>query len=150
MPNTLKDGTQVDQVIFNELDLAETNPPAVSEKIAVPALYTGRLKVVMVAYDAVSIHGQELQTGQSETTELDPYVGIEYLDKNGSTITEKESYATIPKGDYTAGKYLCEFSIPQRFLKDIENGNKVSHIKIKLNYDKATSTGKVNAYLIWI
>jgi hypothetical protein len=44
---------------------------------------------------------------------------------------------------------MSEFSLPFKFLKNIENGDKCYYVKISLNYVNDTSSGKLNAYLIW-
>jgi hypothetical protein len=36
MDNILRDGTQIDQTVFKDLDLRETSSPAVSDFIVVP------------------------------------------------------------------------------------------------------------------
>ena len=269
MDNILRDGTQIDQTVFKDLDLNETASPAVSDYIVVPALYTGNLHIEIVAKKECEIHGEEItppaeaghtvimnwsiyteedlmldipneltyskiiaqypdgeeeitqyeeeelvipqaiptkkniikltfyqgdeivaifnldegkgnviksedenyiirivdeeetpvydiwqwdakiQLAYEDTIELFPYIDIEYFDRKKNSVFKLEKYVNIPIGVYSAGTIMSEFSLPFKFLKNIENGNKCYYVKISLNYVNATSTGKLNAYLIW-
>ncbi|MDD3475169.1 MAG: hypothetical protein PHP08_04745 [Candidatus Dojkabacteria bacterium] len=150
MDNILRDGTQIDQTVFKDLDLNLTASPAVSDFIIVPALYTGNLHIELMSKTQCTIHGEVLTLEDEETTvEIEPYVDIEYFDREKNFLFRLKKYINIPIGIYSAGTIMSEFSLPFKFLKNIENGNKVSHIKIKLNYVNDTSSGKLNAYLIW-
>ena len=149
MDNILRDGTQIDQTVFKDLDLNKTASPAVSDYIVVPALYTGNLHIEIVAKTQCTIHGEVLTLGNESEVEIEPYVDIEYFDRKKNSVFKLEKYVDIPIGIYSAGTIMSEFSLPFKFLKNIENGDKCYYVKISLNYVKATSTGKVNAYLLW-
>jgi len=90
------------------------------------------------------------QEVDEDTIELSPYIDIEYFDREKNSVFKLEKYVNIPIGVYSAGTIMSEFSLPFKFLKDIENGDKCYYVKISLNYVQDTSSGKLNAYLIWI
>ena len=172
MDNILRDGTQIDQTVFKDLNLNETASPAVSDFIVVPALYTGNLHIEIVAKEECEIHGEEItpedeDTGEEntpedegtgeentpedeDTIELSPYIDIEYFDREKNSVFKLEKYVNIPIGEYSAGTIMSEFSLPFKFLKNIENGDKCYYVKISLNYVQDTSSGILNAYLLWI
>ena len=183
MDNILRDGTQIDQTVFKDLNLNETASPAVSDFIVVPALYTGNLHIEIVAKEECEIHGEEItpedeDTGEGntpedegtgegntpedegtgegntpedeDTIELSPYIDIEYFDREKNSVFKLEKYVNIPIGEYSAGTIMSEFSLPFKFLKNIENGDKCYYVKISLNYVQDTSSGILNAYLLWI
>lgn len=266
MDNILRDGTQIDQTVFKDLDLDETASPAVSDYIVVPALYTGNLHIEIVAKEECEIHGEEItplaeaghtiiwsiyteedllldipdeltyskiiaqypdgeeeitqyeegelvipqtiptkknivkltfyqdnaivavfnldegkgyqiksedenyiirivdaeenpvydiwdakiQLADEDTIELSPYIDIEYFDRKKNSVFKLEKYVNIPIGVYSAGTIMSEFSLPIKFLKAIDNGDKCYYVKISLNYVNDTSSGKLNAYLLWI
>ena len=150
MDNILRDGTQIDQTVFKDLDLNETASPAVSDFIVVPALYTGNLHIEIVAKEECEIHGEEITLEDEDTIVLLPYIDIEYFDRKKNSVFKLEKYVNIPIGEYSAGTIMSEFSLPFKFLKNIENGDKCYYVKISLNYVNDTSSGKLNAYLLWI
>ena len=150
MDNILRDGTQIDQTVFKDLDLNETESPAVSDFIVVPALYTGNLHIEIVAKEECEIHGEEITLEDEDTIVLLPYIDIEYFDRKKNSVFKLEKYVNIPIGEYSAGTIMSEFSLPLKFLKNIENGDKCYYVKISLNYVNDTSSGKLNAYLLWI
>ena len=150
MDNILRDGTQIDQTVFKDLNLNETASPAVSDFIVVPALYTGNLHIEIVAKEECEIHGEEITPEDEDTIELSPYIDIEYFDREKNSVFKLEKYVNIPIGEYSAGTIMSEFSLPFKFLKNIENGDKCYYVKISLNYVQDTSSGKLNAYLLWI
>lgn len=136
MPNIFNDGTQVDQIIFDDATISGTS--ITSDYMAVPALYTGRLEVVLMGGSTDCVLATNPAT-----------VDIIYYDKSkGSAIHTWSSYVNIPASTYSKGKILTEFHIPYRKLKEVANGDKVSYVKIKLSYTTGSS-GKVNAYLVW-
>ena len=149
MDNILRDGTQIDQTVFKDLDLNETASPAVSDYIVVPALYTGNLHIEIVAKEECEIHGEVLTLDDESEVEIEPYVDIEYFDRNKETVHKLEKYVNIPIGVYSAVTIMSEFSLPFKFLKNIDNGDNCYYVKISLNYVQDTSSGKLNAYLIW-
>jgi len=137
MPNIFNDGTQVDQIIFDDISIAGASSKT-SDFMVVPALYTGRLEVVFMGGST----GCDLANPAT--------VDIIYYDKSkGSVIHTWSSYVSISAGNYTKGKILTEFHIPYRKLKEVTNGDKVSYIKIKINYTQTGSSGNLNAYLVW-
>ena len=90
------------------------------------------------------------QEVDEDTIELSPYIDIEYFDRNKETVHKLEKYVNIPIGVYSAGTIMSEFSLPIKFLKNIDNGDNCYYVKISLNYVNDTSSGKLNAYLLWI
>ena len=89
------------------------------------------------------------QEVDEDTIELFPYIDIEYFDRKKNSVFKLEKYVNIPIGVYSAGTIMSEFCLPIKFLKAIENGDKCYYVKISLNYIPDTSSGKLNAYLIW-
>lgn len=140
MPNILKDGTQIDQTLLNAVSIS-SGTSITSSSAKVPALYTGRLKVLILADNAVNI--------VNPATGVLPYVDIIYTDKDDITIYTYSKYVNIYKNSFTAGNIMAEFNIPYKILKEQANGDKVKYIKIKVNYG-TSSSGNLNAYLIWI
>jgi len=140
MPNILKDGTQIDQTLLNAVSIS-SGTSITSSSVKVPALYTGRLKVLILANDAVNI--------VNPATEVLPYIDIIYSDKDDTTIYTYSKYVNIYKNSFTAGNIMAEFNIPYKILKEQANGDKVKYIKIKVNYG-TSSSGNLNAYLLWI
>lgn len=140
MPNILKDGTQIDQTLLNAVSIS-SGTSITSSSVKVPALYTGRLKVLILANDAVNI--------VNPATGVLPYIDIIYSDKDDTTIYTYSKYVNIYKNSFTAGNIMAEFNIPYKILKEQANGDKVKYIKIKVNYG-TSSSGNLNAYLLWI
>lgn len=140
MPNKLKDGTQIDQTLLDVVSIS-SGTSITSPTAKVPALYTGRLKVLILADNAVNI--------VNPATGVLPYVDIIYSDKDDITIYTYSKYVNIYKNSFNAGNIMAEFNIPCKILKEQANGDKVKNIKIKINYG-ASSSGNVNAYLIWV
>ncbi len=140
MPNKLKDSTQIDQILLDAVGI-NSGTSVTSTSANVPALYTGRLKVLVLADNAVNI--------VNPTTGVLPYVDIIYLDKNNNVIHTYSKYVNIYKNSFTAGNIMAEFNIPCKILKEQTNGDKVQYIKVKITYG-ASSSGNVNAYLIWV
>ena len=137
MPNIFNDGTQVDQIIFDDISIASASSKT-SDFMAVPALYTGRLEVVFMGGSTDCVLATNPAT-----------VDIMYYDKSkGSAIHNWSNYVSIPASTYSKGKILTEFHIPYRKLKEVANGDKVFYVKIKINYTSG-STGNLNAYLVW-
>lgn len=139
MPNILKDGTQIDQTLLNAVSIS-SGTSITSSSAKVPALYTGRLKVLILADNAVNI--------VNPATGVLPYVDIIYSDKD-AILCIYSKYVNIYKNSFTAGNIMAEFNIPYKILKEQANGDKVKYIKIKVNYG-TSSSGNLNAYLIWI
>ena len=140
MPNILKDGTQIDQTLLNAVSIS-SGTSITSSSVKVPALYTGKLKVLILANDAVNIVNPD--------TGVLPYIDIIYSDKDDTTIYTYSKYVNIYKNSFTAGNIMAEFNIPYKILKEQANGDKVKYIKIKVNYG-TSSSGNLNAYLLWI
>jgi len=138
MPNIFNDGTQVDQIIFNDQTVVGQSGAITSDYMVVPALYTGRLEVVfMGGSTACTLKGT-------------PSIEIQYYGKAKASIHNWTGYIGIPANtSFDTGKIMTEFHIPYRKLKEITNGDKVFYIKIKLTYTQTDSVGSLNAYLIW-
>lgn len=138
MPNIFNDGTQVDQIIFDDISIADASSKT-SDYMVVPALYTGRLEVVLMGGSTDCV----LATDPA-TVDI-----IYYAKSKGSAIHTWTTYVSISAGTYKKGKILTEFHIPYRKLKEVANGDKVFYVKIKINYTQAGSSGNLNAYLVW-
>lgn len=145
MAYSLPDGTKIDQVIWDNINIIIKTS---SDYIMVPALYTGRLKIIIIANNTVSIRGTKLLLEDLSEYELGPVIKIDYRDKNKNWLSELY-YIQIKTGVYTKNKIITEFNIPSRFLIN-RNIYNAYYIKIYLtNLDNTASSGNISAYLIW-
>lgn len=145
MAYSLPDGTKIDQVIWDNTDIKKVTS---SDYIMVPALYTGRLKIIIIANNIVSIRGTKLLLEDLTEYELKPSIKIDYRNKNKNWLTEL-FYIQISTATYLKNYIITEFNIPSRFLI---NGNIYNAYYIKiylLNLDSSASSGNISAYLIW-
>ena len=145
MAYSLPDGTKIDQVIWDNRNIKNISS---ADYIMVPALYTGRLKIIIIANNTVSIRGTKLLLEDLTEYELKPSIKIDYFNKNKKWLTEL-IYIQINTATYPTNYIITEFNIPSRFLI---NRNKYNAYYIKiylLNLDSSASSGNVSAYLIW-
>ena len=145
MAYSLPDGTKIDQVIWDNKNIKSTNA---SDYIMVPALYTGRLKIIIIANNDVIIRGTKLLLEDLTEYELKPSIKIDYISKNKKWLTEL-FYIQINTGTYPKNYIIAEFNIPSRYLIN-RNIYNAYYIKIYLlNLDSSASSGNISAYLIW-
>ena len=145
MAYSLPDGTKIDQVIWDNKNIKIITS---SDYIMVPALYTGRLKIIIIANNTVSIRGTKLLLEDLTEYELKPSIQIDYINKNKNWLAQLY-YIQIKTGVYTKNKIITEFNIPSRYLKSINIYN-AYYIKLYLlNLDSSASSGNISAYLIW-
>jgi hypothetical protein len=149
MAYSLPDGTKIDQVIWDNTNLYGIGLGIMSNYFPVPAIHTGRLKILIYAKNNVIIYGERLTLDGGGTRELNPYCGIYYFDKNYNGLLNKNYISSIKYGSYGAGKIITEFNIPNRLLKEIINWNKIYYCKLYINCDKSRNSGNISAYLIW-
>lgn len=136
MAYSLPDGTKIDQVIFDDLEL-RGNHSIESDFISVPALYTGRLKVIIIGSRECELMETALVT-------------IDYYDYNKKHIWNYDEYVCINSGNYNNNEILSEFNIPYRILKTKPNNDKKAYyIRISINLLIPLDIGKISAYLIW-
>ena len=144
MAYSLPDGTKIDQVIWDNRNIKSTP----SDYIMVPALYTGRLKIIIIANDTVSIRGTKLLLEDLTEYELKPSIKIDYRNKNKNFLTELY-YIQINTATYPKNYIITEFNIPSRILINWKIYN-AYYIKLYLlNLDSSASSGNISAYLIW-
>ena len=145
MAYSLPDGTKIDQVIWDNKNIKNLSP----DYIMVPALYTGRLKIIIIANDTVIIRGTKLLLEDLTEYELKPTIKIDYYSsKNKKWLTELY-YIQISTATYPTNYIITEFNIPSRYLIN-RNIYNAYYIKIYLlNLDSSASSGNISAYLIW-
>ena len=145
MAYSLPDGTKIDQVIWDNKNIKTITS---SDYIMVPALYTGRLKIIIIANNTVSIRGTKLLLEDLTEYELKPSIKIDYRNKNKNYLTELY-YIQINTVTYPKNYIITEFNIPSRFLIN-RNIYNAYYIKIYLpNLDSSASSGNISGYLIW-
>lgn len=149
MAYSLPDGTKIDQVIWDNINLYGIGMGIMSNYFPVPAIHTGRLKILIYAKTNVIIYGERLTLDGGGTRELNPYCGIYYFDKNYNALLNKNYISNIKYGSYGAGNIITEFNIPNRLLKEIINWNKIYYCRLYINCDKSRNSGNISAYLIW-
>ena len=145
MAYSLPDGTKIDQVIWDNKNIKII--PSL-DYIMVPALYTGRLKIIIIANNTVKIRGTKLLLEDLTEYELKPSIKIDYRNKNKNYLTEL-SYIQIISATFQKNYTITEFNIPSRFLID-RNIYNAYYIRIYLsNLDSSASSGNISGYLIW-
>jgi len=145
MAYSLPDGTKIDQVIWDNQNIKIIYS---SDYIMVPALYTGRLKIIIIANNTVKIRGTKLLLEDLTEYELKPSIKIDYRNKNNNWLTEL-FYIQINTATYPKNYIITEFNIPSRFLIN-RNIYNAYYIKIYLsNLDSSASSGNISGYLIW-
>ena len=145
MAYSLPDGTKIDQVIWDNKNIKLMSA---SDYIMVPALYTGRLKIIIIANNTVNIRGTKLSLEDLTEYELKPSIKIDYFNKNKKWLTEKY-YIQIYPATYPKNYIITEFNIPSRVLINRNIYNAYYIIIYLLNLDSSTSSGNISGYLIW-
>lgn len=150
MAYSLPDGTKIDQIIWdNQALYSSSGDYRASDYIPVPALYSGRLKILFLANNDVIIRGQILTLKDDSTYEINPYIMIQYYNKNKSNLRTMGYVSNIAYGSYKKNNIMCEFNIPYRYIINKWNYYNCYYIRIWLYYNKPASSGNISAYLIW-
>lgn len=152
MNNILKNGIQFNQIIWQNQELCNSNRyygySIESDFISVPTLYTDRPEILMIANTDCIIHGEIIVLKDNSKYEIYPHISIHYYNKNKIKIIEYRNMYSICHTTYQAGNIINEINIPSRFLKEIEDEDKIYYIQLIFVYDISTSLGTFDTYLI--
>ena len=133
-PKTLYDGTQIDQVFIQNLDLAKENV-TYTNYVKIPAKMTDRLHIIGVAETDIVLRDWSIRLYFNNNN-------IDYSYDISRTL-----YMThplyIPKN-----KIFIDFNIPAKCLW--YDPNYLNADKLKLQIYRTTSSGLVSFYLCWI
>jgi len=135
-PKTLYDGTQIDQVFIQNLDLTEENN-TYTNYVKIPAKMTDRLHIIGVA----------------ETDIILDYWSISLIFNNNNIdypyqISRTQYLAQplyIPKN-----KIFIDFNIPAKCLWYDPNFLNADKLKLHIYRNRVNSSGLVSFYLCWI
>jgi len=135
-PKTLYDGTQIDQVFIQNLDLAKENITD-TNYVKIPAKMTDRLHIIGVA----------------ETDIILDYWSIRLIFNNNNIDYNYHIYSSayfmqplnIPKN-----KIFIDFNIPAKCLWYEPNYLNADKLKLRISRDNVDSSGLVSFYLCWI
>jgi len=135
-PKTLYDGTQIDQVFIQNLDLAQENT-TYTNYVKIPAKMTDRLHIIGVA----------------DTDIIFDTWNIRLIFNNNNIDYWYQIYRAhcvidplyIPKN-----KIFFDFNIPAKCLWYNPNYLNADKLKLQIYRDKVKSSGLVSFYLCWI
>jgi len=135
-PKTLYDGTQIDQVFIQNLDLAQEYV-TYTNYVKIPAKMTDRLHIIGVAETDIILHTWS----------------IRLIFNNNNIDYEYQVYRAvynivplyIPKN-----KIFTDFNIPAKCLWYDPNYLNADKLKLQFNRTNANSSGLVSFYLCWI
>ena len=135
-PKTLYDGTQIDQVFIQNLDLAKENY-TYTDYVKIPAKMTDRLHIIGVA----------------ETDIILDYWNISLIFNNNNIDYTYQIYRAlylkeplnIPKN-----KIFIDFNIPAKCLWYDPNYLNADKLKLQITRNNVNSSGLVSFYLCWI
>ena len=136
-PKTLYDGTQIDQVFIQNLDLAKeyTTP---TNYVKIPAKMTDRLHIIGVAETDVVLYGWEIRLIFNNNN-------IDYWYQVYKPIYYYINPLYIPKN-----KIFTDFNIPAKCLWYEPNYLNADKLKLYIYRNNANCSGLVSFYLCWI
>lgn len=135
-PKTLYDGTQIDQVFIQNLDLAKENI-TITNYVKIPAKMTDRLHIIGVAETDIVLYGWSIRLVFNNNN-------IDYIyDISRTTYYMEPLY--IPKN-----KIFIDFNIPAKCLWYDPNYLNADKLKLLIYRDNDKSSGLVSFYLCWI
>ena len=135
-PKTLYDGTQIDQVFIQNLDLAKESN-TYTKCVKIPAKMTDRLHIIGVAETDIVLNGWNIGL----------YFNNNNIDYNYQVY--RPIYYT-PSLDIPKNKIFIDFNIPAKCLWYDPNYLNADKLRIRIYRDYATSSGLVSFYLCWI
>ena len=135
-PKTLYDGTQIDQVFIQNLDLAEEKE-TYTNYVKIPAKMTDRLHIIGVAETDIVFDGWNIKLIFNNNN-------IDYTYDINRTIYNK-SPLYIPKN-----KIFIDFNIPAKCLWYNPNYLNADKLKLLIYRNSVNSSGLVSFYLCWI
>ena len=135
-PKTLYDGTQIDQVFIQNLDLAK-EIYTYTNYVKIPAKMTDRLHIIGVAETDIVLNGWYIRLIFNNNN-------IDYTYQISRTMYYIEPL-DIPKN-----KIFIDFNIPAKCLWYDPNFLNADKLKLLINRNKDNSSGLVSFYLCWI
>jgi len=135
-PKTLYDGTQIDQVFIQNLDLAKENG-TYTDYVKIPAKMTDRLHIIGVADTDIVLKDWNIRLIFNNNN-------IDYnYEIYRPTYYKVPIY--IPKN-----KIFIDFNIPAKCLWYNPNYLNADKLKLLIVRDNVNSSGLVSFYLCWI
>jgi len=135
-PKTLYDGTQIDQVFIQNLDLAKEEY-TFTNYVKIPAKMTDRLHIIGVADTDIVLKGWN----------------IRLVFNNNNIDYEYQVYraiCNIQPLDIPKNKIFFDFNIPAKCLWYNPNYLNADKLKLRFYRDNVNSSGLVSFYLCWI
>ena len=135
-PKTLYDGTQIDQIFIQNLDLAEEYT-TYTNYVKIPAKMTDRLHIIGVAETDIVLYGWNISLIFNNNN-------IDYIYHVNRAIYFRQPL-DIPKN-----KIFIDFNIPAKCLWYDPNYLNADKLKLHITRNNAKSSGLVSFYLCWI
>ena len=135
-PKTLYDGTQIDQVFIQNLDLAEEYT-TYTNYVKIPAKMTDRLHIIGVAETDIVLYGWDIRLIFNNNN-------IDYI-----YHINRATYFRRPL-DIPKNKIFVDFNIPAKCLWYEPNYLNADKLKLRISKDNVNSSGLVSFYLCWI
>ena len=135
-PKTLYDGTQIDQVFIQNLDLAEEYT-TYTNYVKIPAKMTDRLHIIGVAETDIVLNNWAIWLIFNNNN-------IDYDYDISRTVFQIQPL-DIPKN-----KIFVDFNIPAKCLWYEPNYLNADKLKLRISKDNVNSSGLVSFYLCWI
>ena len=134
-PKTLYDGTQIDQVFIQNLDLAKENTTH-TNYVKIPAKMTDRLHIIGVAETDIVLKTWSIRLIFNNNN-------IDYTYQVYRAMYTQPLY--IPKN-----KIFIDFNIPAKCLWYDPNYLNADKLKLLIYRNSVNSSGLVSFYLCWI
>lgn len=135
-PKTLYDGTQIDQVFIQNLDLAKETG-TYTNYVKIPAKMTDRLHIIGVAETDIVLNTWSIRLIFNNNN-------IDYDYDISRTL-----YMTLSL-DIPKNKIFIDFNIPAKCLWYDPNYLNADKLKLYIYRDSVNSSGLVSFYLCWI
>ncbi|HQC58978.1 MAG TPA: hypothetical protein PK143_06020 [Candidatus Syntrophosphaera thermopropionivorans] len=135
-PKTLYDGTQIDQVFIQNLDLAKENN-TYTNYVKIPAKMTDRLHIIGVAETDIVLNGWYIRLIFNNNN-----IDYEYQVYRANYLIDP---LYIPKN-----KIFIDFNIPAKCLWYDPNYLNADKLKLQIYRSNVNSSGLVSFYLCWI
>jgi hypothetical protein len=135
-PKTLYDGTQIDQVFIQNLDLAKEEV-TYTNYVKIPAKMTDRLHIIGVADTDIVLKDWNIRLIFNNNN-------IDYTFQVSRTVYYIQPLY-IPKN-----KIFIDFNIPAKCLWYDPNYLNADKLKLRIVRDNVDSSGLVSFYLCWI
>ena len=135
-PKTLYDGTQIDQVFIQNLDLAKESQ-TYTNYVKIPAKMTDRLHIIGVAETDISLDVWSVWLIFNNNN-----IDYEYPISRTMYLAQP---LYIPKN-----KIFIDFNIPAKCLWYDPNYLNADKLKLRIYRDNVNSSGLVSFYLCWI